>query len=47
MRRFLFWVGWKLMGFPIGVREPNMTVLRYGPYRWGAWLANIRCGRDR
>jgi hypothetical protein len=32
--------GWWLMGLPTGIREPWPLLLRWGPYRWGAWLAN-------
>lgn len=35
-RRF----GWWLMGWPTGIRTPWQFLLRFGPYRWGAWLAN-------
>lgn len=33
-------IGWWLMGLPVGIRRANKTVLRYGPYRWGAWLCD-------
>lgn len=28
------------MGLPTGIREPSPFLLRWGPYRWGTWLAN-------
>lgn len=33
-------LGWWLMGLPTGVRRPYKFLLRYGPYRWGAWLVD-------
>lgn len=35
-------IGWWLMGLPTGLREPWPFLLRWGPYRWGAYLANLR-----
>ena len=35
-------IGWFLMGIPTGIRQPSRWLLRYGPYRLGAWLANRR-----
>lgn len=34
------WLGWKLMGIPVGIRGVSNFLLRFGPYRWGAWLFN-------
>jgi hypothetical protein len=28
------------MGLPTGIRRPHPFLLRYGPYRLGAWLHN-------
>lgn len=33
-------LGWWLMRLPTGIRKPSRVLLRWGPYRWGAWLAN-------
>jgi hypothetical protein len=31
-------LGWWLMGLPAGIHRPWSFLLRWGPYRWGAWL---------
>lgn len=43
--QFFYRVGWALMGIPTGYRKPWKPLLRYGPYRWGAELANFSLER--
>lgn len=38
VRRIAFHGGWALMGLPVGINRVNKTLMRYGPYRWGAAL---------
>lgn len=33
-------IGWWFMSIPVGYSKPCMIFMRYGPYRWGAWLHN-------